>query len=458
MKTEKLQQYLDGVKFDFQKGITKDTSRRKHINKPRRTGVSWNVTGDALLHSVKTGSDWGIVANKLSTAQTQLDYIRRAWIPLLNGHGANIKVDLDNRSELVVKIPSHPGEFIKFLASSTNVDGIRGETLSILWDEAAYLPTREQERVKQALFPMSESQLTPWTVLWIVSTPAGPSGVFYEIAEDLKKDEDEQQYFFSGHKFSIWDAIRQGFPFDEEKLRRMNPNVRAREYENSFLSMENAFYDRSVLEGLETVNNDELLSTDRVTFGIDLGKKNDLTSVVVRHGTHYSHTYLIDGLDYVDQVPLIDDLVDQFEPKKIFVDATRTEMVSEILIRKYSRSRVKPVHATQKWKVDTIESLDEQISRGRISFDYNTSYEYDTETDTWTPKGHRPLLMDTLLLEQAQTRNGSLTYRLARDDSGHGDSYAAAVLAHDAFRKIDMTADKVKVKAKSRSRNRRTRL
>ena len=439
MRTKELLAYLQGILFTYQWEILHCDSRRMVAVKARRIGLSFIMALKVLLHGLKYPHEIAFVGSKLDNSKIYLRYIRENWIPVLNAFGAGIQIEKDN--ETTVKIKGGP----TFLACSTNVDALRGGTYSVYWDESAYLPVREQKRILDALLPMSESEYTPYTRLWIVSTPAGTAGTFYEIVSDQETYSDFERF-----EITIWDAIKQGFEFDKKRLQRMNPSRRAREYECSFLALEDAFWQRILLEDLDVGPQGESKNTKHLVLGIDLGKKNDLTSVVVRDRNHFAATYLIEGLDYVDQVPVLSSLIKRYDPRKVFVDATRTETVSEMLRAEHG-SRVRGIHGTQQWKVRTIEDLDRCLSKDEISFDFGTSFVWNPSTKMWVPESRKPLLMDLLLLRQVQTRAGSLTYQLARDESGHGDSAAAAILAHAAAM-ASTSSPKVTPGAASRAR------
>lgn len=156
---------------EFQINYLLDDSRFVITNKTRQAGGSLVV---AMKHFWKAYTNEGyncdIVSVNRAEAQGKITYIRNLWesLPIRWRH----PLEIDNAE----KIAFHTGRRRSVIRSIAASSGVRGGKKSIVFDEAAHIPTFESLFV--AALPATVRDSGGFDV---VSTPMGMQGKFHEI-------------------------------------------------------------------------------------------------------------------------------------------------------------------------------------------------------------------------------------------------------------------------------------
>lgn len=420
MLTEKIEEWA----FPYQLRVLRDPAKKGVVLKARRIGITTILALKIVLHCLRHDNHaFYIVGTTESLAAEILRVIKTFWLPVFEACGQPIALSVDNKTQ--IEFASNASRIV---AVSTTMANKRGLTGSFLWDEAAFLADRELGQLESTVMPIVDSPLNPECIFWVVSTPWAKEGLYWDIWSNEGGFYDE----FSRHQIDVYQAIDDGYPFDEEKLRKMPQSRRQREYECKPMEVGIGFFAKALLLELQTRTEEP----GTVFAGIDLGKKRDPSSMVLKAPDgHTFATYLVRGQQYRKQVDIFSDVLDQYQVAGVGIDETRNETFTELMVERWG-SKVHGRHFTRAWKKAIVEAIDDRVAQGAISYDFGETYEYDG--DSFTRSYTRQLLEDFLSVQQRKTRNGNITYKIPREQdddghTGHGDSFAAEMLAVDVW-------------------------
>lgn len=157
----------------------------------------------------------------------------------------------------------------RIVSLPSNPDGLRGYTASVVCiDEAAFVPFIDE--IYQAIAPTLTRDKTSELIL--CSTPAGCSGLFYELLQNT----DESWYV---QTTTIEDAVKEGLQVDIGELKKLvgDPDVFQQEYMCVFSKEFGAFIDPEVIDFVDDIPEEQ----GGYYLGMDIGRKHDRTALTI---------------------------------------------------------------------------------------------------------------------------------------------------------------------------------
>lgn len=165
----------------------------------------------------------------------------------------------------------------RILSLPSNPDGIRGFTAAIVCiDECAFVPFVDE--CYQAIAPTLTRD--PNAELIVCSTPAGCSGLFYDIYTQA----DDSWYI---QTTTIEDAKAQGLNVDIEQLRELcsDPDIFEQEYMCKFSKEYGAFIDFDKVDFYNEIPKGD----SGYYLGMDIGRKHDRTAITIVKAVDKKH-------------------------------------------------------------------------------------------------------------------------------------------------------------------------
>lgn len=227
---------------NFHKKIPRDHQRKFHINKSRQMGFSetiLRVIAYEAFHKYQGGQILIIAGTRQKTANKLMKRLRPMFDPIGNtvkGWSPGKRVmDIGAMELLELK----NGTSIQALPSS--IGSIRGDTKikAVLIDEAAWFDLEDDSIVMDAVGPII---FTNQSDLFILSTPNGRRGFFY----DLSKDPQDYMPLTYSYEHGL------GFIYTQEQmdkeLARTDIDVQ-QEYMNQFTTTRRSYYGDEFTEG-----------------------------------------------------------------------------------------------------------------------------------------------------------------------------------------------------------------
>lgn len=162
----------------------------------------------------------------------------------------------------------------RIIGLPANPDTIRGYTSNVYLDEFAMHP--DSRELWQAIYPVLRGRLR----MIVSSTPKGKGNKFYEIMT-------AQDQVWSRHVVDIYEAVRQGLPFDIEVERQAlaDPDGWAQEYELKWLDEATAWLSYELIQSAEhpEAGIPALYEQSRgiCYVGMDIARRRDLTVIWV---------------------------------------------------------------------------------------------------------------------------------------------------------------------------------
>ncbi|MCK5020159.1 MAG: terminase family protein [Candidatus Peribacteraceae bacterium] len=241
----KTRQYQDNV-------LDVASNNRNVILKfPRQSGKSTVLASGFILHEIlfREFNQWGILANKATTAREILSRVRRAYehLPFFLQQGVKIwnkgSIELGNDSSVI--------------AESSSSDAVRGFSFSgILLDEFAH----HQDAVEffASTYPVISSGKN--TKVLIVSTPNGMGNLFHKMWKDAEVGKSS---FIP--LVITWDEVPgRDEEFKATTIGDIGETKWMQEYECSFLSSANTLVSLSVLAAISTLDPIETLQDGKL--------------------------------------------------------------------------------------------------------------------------------------------------------------------------------------------------
>ena len=255
--------------YEYQKRWLADKARFKAGRITRQGGKSFMLSLDSVLEAADTGVDEIILsagerqskeviekakmhteAMSIAASDIEEDFFADAQCKMLS-------IVLPNRSR-IIGLPANPAT-------------ARGFTGNVRLDEFAF--HKDSDKIWSALFPT----ISRGYKLSVVSTPQGKQNKFYTICTNTENG-------FNKHVVDIYQAIKDGAPFNAEELKQGLDDEDAwqQEYMVQFLDEATAFLTFELLAGCETDGSTEIFDESRpgeFYIGVDVGRKRDLTVI-----------------------------------------------------------------------------------------------------------------------------------------------------------------------------------
>lgn len=423
-----LAQIFDGL-FEWQLRWIRDKSKWRVALKARQLGYTTINELDALLQAAEhPGLDVYLVSTTVGNAAKVLRRVKERWLKALqvSGHPA-FRVVKDTTTELELANGS------KIYAIANEPDRMRGNPGSYYLDELGFWEKRKLELIQDALWPTIENPLNPHLRFVGVSTPWFADGLYYELCTS------KMYRYFSRHEITIYDAIRLGLPFDAEGVKaRITSDRWAREYLCQFLRGGSTYFSRDALLLLEAQHK---IKRDRcrTILGVDLGKINDFTAIVVYQITpwreHVPVVYLMRSVDYGEQAQIIAQLAAKHHAELAVIDITKHASFVDQAPEELKRIALGK-NFTNEWKAEWVPKIKKASEDKAFSVNWGEVYEWDEQSRSFVKAITSVLLDDFTRVVQGQTPSGKVKFDVPRvkmrgaEQDGHGDSFSGFLLGY----------------------------
>ena len=384
--------------YPYQKRWIDDTSRLKICLKARQIGMTTALCFEAL----KLATDKRCHILILSTSERQSFEVMDKIHNLIGAFRQFAKIELhrESRSELVLPNKS---KIISLPASPTTVRGYSGH---VFLDEFAF------HRDAKAIWRAMQPTISKGYSLRVISTPAGKSGMFYELWSD-----DENG--FSKHKIDIYEAINEGLKVDLKLLKRStDAESFAQEFECLFVDEAWSYFPMELIQSAISAECDmwDGVLRGQVYLGIDIGRKKDLTVIIAAEKIHdcfyVREIKPLKGKTFAEQKQTIEDLIETLHPTRLCIDASGLGMqLSEELRLQYG-STIEPVGFTAQVKEDLVTRTRILFEKGLIKIPQDMD-----------------LIRDIHSIKKTVTSAGNVRFDADRTEAGHADRFWALSLA-----------------------------
>lgn len=420
--------------FRWQRDWLKDRSKFKVALKARQLGYTTVSTLEAAIEAaIHPGLSVYLVSTTQDNAKKLLRQVRERWLPALQlcGH-PGLRIAKDSEDEIALSNGA------RIYAIANEPARMRGNPGVYFFDEMAFWERRKLEEIMDGVQPTVASQLNPTSRFIALSTPWFEEGIYYELCKaDVYK-------FFSRHEIDIYKAVRQGLPFDIDKVRAQMTSERwHREYCCGFLKGGTTYFSR---EGLLLLDAPKLITgidpwardLVEIFIGVDLAKISDFTAIVVLAkgpaGLKVLHTYQLRSVDYGVQARIIAQVARAWKAVGVAIDTTKhSSFVDQAPDELKSIAVAKDF--TNKWKGEWIPRIKKACEGTGIVFDFEAASLWDSQARIFTKTPSRILLDDMARVVQGQTPSGLVKFDVPRTkiggvaQDGHGDSFSAFLLA-----------------------------
>ena len=396
-------------------------------NKTRQGGFSHTTGAVGLLWGAYFGETTTIVSIGQRESQEVLEKVRKhakvltsagsKWARIVNGNG--------NGTDTEIRFASG-GRVIALPSSS----GGRGYSGNIFLDEFAYLD--HPDEVWDAAAPSTMHGYR----MRVASTPNGVGNAFHRLVTDPKANK-----AFVYHEIPIDRAIADGMRVDRDYLWSLAKGD-ARLFDQMFRCK---FLDGN-LQYIPTAAVNECSSADCYTFagdyyaGLDLGKENDLTALVVVRSTPDGMAVVqaIRTCKRTDTDALRDLVAESFQRygwRRLAVDATGIgAFPAEQLQKAYGSHRVEAVTFSQGSKEDLATTAHAHFIAQGVRLPLTDDAIRDCD-----PGAAAALREDVCSIRRIVTSAGNVRYDAARTAEGHADRAWALFLALHAAKQTGAT-------------------
>ena len=299
----------------------------------------------------------------------------------------------------------------RIVSLPSNPDGLRGYTASVVCiDEAAFVPFVDE--IYQAIAPTLTRDKNSELVL--CSTPAGCSGLFY----DLLQNADDSWYV---QTTTIEDAVKDGLQVDIGQLKKLvgDPDIFGQEYMCVFSKEFGSFIDPSIVDFVDEIPGEQ----GGYYLGMDVGRKHDRTALTILkavNGKAYLENVItLSKCEYSQQIQVVKDLNGKYGFQAGFIDEGGIGSALAEQIRKTVSSKLCGLQFTGSNKTPMYEAV-----RARI-FDHTLLFKTEFKDQ---------IIQDFANVSRIVTEDGKVKFSAGRDASGHSDLTSSLTLALEALR------------------------
>lgn len=393
---------FDKVLFPYQREWILDQSRFKIVNKSRQIGFSTAIALEALI-DVLRGEPVYFISRSERQSIHLLDKFYK-WCDYFSEAG--VTIPFTNRTKTDCKIGNVD---VKSLTSKA----VTGEGFSgnIYLDEFAL--HEDDERIYRSLFP---------TITWgykirIVSRPFGQTNLFYKIYNDERSYRD-----YSRHQFDIHRAIQDGLDINLDILRNNIDEEGFREnYECQFVDENTAYYPYNLIR--KCISDIDSRLNGKKYIGIDVGRTNDLTSIVTITQDDFGTFNVTDirnlkNRTFVDQKDIITEVIERENPERVLIDKGSVGyQLAEDLEREFHF--VKGVTFNPTYKLTIATNLKKLMEQGLLKLPDNLE-----------------LVSDIHGVKKIVNSNNTVSFVAERTSKGHSDRAFALMMALHAATEV----------------------
>lgn len=300
-----------------------------------------------------------------------------------------------------------------------NTAALRGWSGNIILDEFGLV--QNDVELWKAVVPLITNRISnPDKSIWISSTPTGLNTQFAKIWFD-----ENENNLWSKYKITIEDAVKDGLKVNIKELQNVinDDLIWKTEYMCEFCSDSSEFID---LNSMDSYDIDIKTKIGRWCIGIDIGRKKDLTAIIVakRCGdiTYIDKIISLRNTPYVDQMNMIQSLNRQYNFEYGFVDETGIGSVMAEEVTRTVNSRIKGLSFTSSNKTELYDLLRVNVCNHKTIFNKEI-------IDT--------VKKDFVNVRRYVSNNGNITYSAGRDINGHSDITSGIVLCNKASKMLE---------------------
>ncbi|RPI12958.1 MAG: hypothetical protein EHM58_19405, partial [Ignavibacteriae bacterium] len=374
--------------FEYQRKWILDNSQYKICCKSRQIGMSFTVALEGLI-DVMRGEPVYFVSRSERQSVHLLDKFY-TWADYFSAAGVSIPFTARTKTDCKIN-----GVDVKSLTSNA-VTG-EGFTGNLILDEFAL--HQEDEQLYKSLFPIT----TQGYKLRIISRPYGQSNMFHRIFNSEHKYKG-----FSRHLIDVHQAIKDGLKINLDSIRENFDEEGFREnFLCEFLDEKTSYFPYSIItkaiaEIPKVVNGEKFI-------GIDIGRTNDLTSIMVLTKTeddifYLTHQEVLKNCTFVEQKQVISTILECEKPKRVYIDKGGIGyQLGEDLEREYSF--VKGVHFNPTFKTQIVTNLKKVLEQERIKI-----------------SDDQDLIDQIHSVKKTVSKNNTIGFDAERTSKGHSDS------------------------------------
>ena len=405
----------------YQKRWLADDSRFKIGTWARQTGKTFACGMEAVRDCIRAETQgkkatWVILATSEDQAKESIETAVAPMVRAYYAAYATLKGQAEVRADEEAGYARHEVRFpggSRITALPANPRTARGRSANVILDEFAH--HQDSRAIWTALYPVISA---PGLRLRVVSTPAGKSNKFYDLATASDND-------WSRHRVDIYEAVKQGLT---ETWRSCSAGCATRrawaqEYELKWLDEAHAWLPYELISSCEDpeAGVPSRYTGGSVYIGNDIAVRQNLWVAFVleqKGGVLWTREIrTLRGKTFAEQDAVINDMVDRYNVARICIDQTGMgEPVVESAQSRYGKYLVEGV-------IFTITSKLALASRLRESFE---------DKALRIPRGDRDLREDLHSLKRVQSPTGAPRFVAENTDAGHADRAWALALALNA--------------------------
>lgn len=294
------------ILYVYQREIVLDDSRFKIVNKSRQIGISECLALEAVVEVLVHRENVLFVSRSQKQSVALLDKFRK-WLDVFKDLGIKLRREVDSRTEIKVNN-------CNILSLSSNAVTNEGWSGFVALDEFGL--HNNDEEIYKSIYPT----VSLGHKLRIVSRPFGQSNLFYRIWTG----HGGKYRTFSKHQIDIYQAVKQGCPMDIDSLKEnIDEEGWQENYECKFLDESTAYFTYELLKSC--ISDIEKGLEGRKFIGIDVGRTNDATAVIVLAEDGNHHFHLIEKKEirntrFTEQRYLIREIIERHDPVSVLAD------------------------------------------------------------------------------------------------------------------------------------------
>lgn len=402
--------------YPFQLRFLGDRARRVAWESSRQIGKSFTIAWKALLRAAaQSKRHQNLFAASERQSMEVLDKVashialihRLKKVKIISGTPSKHEITLINGSKIRC-----------FPANPRTVRGVSGD---VYVDEAAHISN------DKAFWTAAVPVITRGFDVTLTSTPLGDEGIFYDATHPIEGAE----FPFSVHKTTIYDAISEGLDVNVREIEgSMDADSFAQEYLCAYLSVNSTMFPWKLLRAqivsdkvdadlLAELHIGKLLPT---FMGVDVGRRRDLTSIVVGYEFPEGQVYLQPAVKlrdkpFAEQRDTIRRLIRQFGVQACKIDSTGLGMqLAEELTTEFP-GLVQAVDFSSGGEKNRL------VTQTKIALERGS---------LWFSSEDGEVLADFHKIRRLVTPAGNVVFDAPRDKTGHADHFWSSALCLDA--------------------------
>lgn len=390
----------------YQKRCLEDQSRFKVLFWSRGARKSSTVTLEivgSIFQSESRGitEEWNIISRGERQSLIEINEVKR--------HFRAYQMFFQETFDLkTFEVSTTKGSIIRALPA--NADTIRGYSCNIYLAEYGIFPPTLSQEIWQAAYPCLRGRYR----MIVASTGKWKGSRFHQIVSDTSDT-------WSKHQVDIYQAVKEGLPFNIETERKAlnDEEAWAQEYELQWIDEATAWLPYEILESCqhELAGHATEYSGQPVYIGNDIAIRHDLWVAWVIEpvgDVMWTREVIVKKrISFAEQDRILDDLFRRYRVARLCIDQTGIgEKPVEDAKQRYGDSRVEGVSFTVATKLILATIGKQHFESQRIRI----------------PKDDDELLIDLHKLKKSMTATGTARF-IADNQNSHADRAWACFLA-----------------------------